>query len=288
MKVKPLCNGAMLFIILLTIFTYPSGAKINRVGKGNETPGLILTPSPKIGVKQGDWAIYEYNSYITEANQHPTDSDLPPTRLSQALYRIEVLKTTENNITFQRWIQTNHTYKQMTGDWISHGTITADPAQLYSDPVITYIQVFFSSKDLKPGDELPSFLGGDIPILVSDIQVLKIGEVDREVIHIKINYSRNVTSSEGFERRIALGDFFYDRTTGLMVRWDYSYSGLSYGLQNQLLAAVTLNQSWDLRETNVWSEPIWLRREVLGGLGVVLLLLVVVLGISLLRRRGRQ
>ncbi len=283
MKIKPLSIGVIILIMLLSSSNHSSGANINRVKVGPAAPD-----PHKIGVKAGDWAIYEYNSYITEANQHPYDSLMPPTRRSESLYRIEVLKTSENNLTFQRWIQTNHTYPQMTQDWISHGTITANPAELYSDPETTYIQVFFSGKDLKPGDQLASFLG-DIPILVNDTQVLRIGEVDREVIHIQVNYSRNVTSDEGVERRIALADFLYDKATGLMVRWDYSYTGLVYGLQNQLLAAVTLSQNYDLRETNVWLEPIWLRRDVLGGLDVVLLLLlVIVLGTLFLRRQVHQ
>jgi hypothetical protein len=276
MKIKPLSIEILLLIILLSSSNHSSEA---QVGPTSPNP-------PMIGVRQGDWAIYEYNSYITEAYQHPTDSFLPPTRISQALYRIEVLKTTENNLTFQRWIQTNHTYPQMTQDWVSHGTITANPDELYSDPETTYIQVFFSGTNIGPEEQLPTFFGGDIPIQVTDTQVLRIGRVDREVIHVNINYSRNVTSVDGLERRIALGDFFYDKETGLMVRWDYSYTELRYGLQNQLLDAQTLNQSYDLRETNVWSEPIWLRRDVLGSLDVVLLLLVIVLGIALLQRRG--
>ena len=270
-----------LLLLLLTTTTS------NTIGSFENQTQVNQVRAHGIGVKQGDWAIYEYHYYSTDVYQNPTLSDLPPTQRIQALYRIEVLKTTENNVTFQRWIQTNRTYPQMTQDWVSHGTITANPNELYSDPETTYIQVFFSGTNIGPGEQLPSFLGNDTPIQVTDTQVLRIGGVDRDVIHVNVNYSRNVTSGDGLERRIALGDFFYDEATGLMVRWDYPHTGLRYGLQNQLFDALTLNQSWDLRETNVWSEPVWLRREVLGGLDVGLLLLVVVLGISYLRRRMR-
>jgi len=263
--------------------------QVNQLtGLGGAAPADPSTAAsqivPNIGVTQGDWAIYEYNTIFANAPHTPYDITLPPTRLTNALYRIEVLKTSENTLTFQRWTQTNHTYEQMTQDWVDHGTITANPAELYSDPITTYIQVFFSGKDLRPGDQLPSFLG-DFPIRVNDTQVLKIGEVNREVNHIQINYAWNVTSDEGVERRIVLAEFFYDKVTGLMVRWIYTYSGWRYDFQNQLRDAQTVNQSYDLKETNVWSEPIWLRWDVLGGLDVVLLLLVVVLGASFLRRR---
>jgi hypothetical protein len=245
---------------------------------------VCSTPS-LIGVKAGDWAIYDYTTITTTAYHYLYDSTLTPrVDLSKCVYKIEVLKTTQENITFHIMGQINSTYEQMTQNWLDLRTVTANPAVLQSDPYARSIQVHFTLKDLKPGDQLPRFLG-DFPIVINSTKVLKIGDVSREVNYVQIRNERNETDSEGqFGRVIQVADLFYDRSTGLMVRWDYTRMGLGY-VQNELYQSYSLYQGYVLRETNVWSEPFWLNRDVLGSLDVVLLLLVVVLGIAFLQRR---
>ncbi len=110
--------------------------------------------------------------------------------------------------------------------------------------------------------------------MINSTRVLKIGDVSRDVNYVQVRNERNETAADGVRRVITVADLIYDRSTGLMVRCDYTWTGLSY-VQNELYESQTIYQGYVLRETNVWSEPFWMSREFMGVLDVALIVILV-------------
>jgi hypothetical protein len=238
-----------------------------------------FAPSAHIGVREGDWVEYHYSFYYESPDTRERETKIV---IHDNEYKttVRILDVTGPNVTFEedrRYLNGSIAFLQI---------VTGNPNEPHYKHPLVRINDLFIPAGLEAGNYVPQTLAfpdsQDNYVLVPWAQYINetvektfLG-VKREVNHIYWKRYICGNSSDGkstFDYFVEM-DAHYDKSTGVMLQWFYNYSKMVRRKDTGKEYVLAGTYDYKVSDTNLWSIPLWMRREVQIATAASLSLLV--------------
>ena len=228
-----------------------------------------IAPPAFIGVREGDWVEYRFSFYYewpdtlggaNETKIYVHENDYKTT--------LRVLDVKGINITFEE------VRRYLNGSIARQQIVTGNPNEPHYEHPFFRINDLFIPVGLKAGDYVPQTLAFpdsqdnvvEVPwaqYINETVEKTFLG-VKREVNHIYWDRYICGKSSKGkrmFDYYLER-DGYYDKSTGVMLQWFYNYSKIYRRGDTGEESVLRGTYDYKVSDTNLWSVPLWVRREV--------------------------
>ena len=229
----------------------------------------IMAPPAYIGVREGDWVEYSFSFYyespdtyrrVSETGILIHDNDYKTT--------VRILDVTGTNVTFEE------DRRYLNGSIAFQQTITGNPNEPHYHHPLFRVNNLFMPAGLEAGDYVPQTLAYPdsqdnvvqtpwAQYINETVEKTFLG-VKREVNHIywkryiRGNSSNGKKTFDYYQER----DGYYDKSTGVMLQWFYNYSKIYRRVDTGEEYVLRGTYDYKVSDTNLWSVPLWVRREV--------------------------
>jgi hypothetical protein len=231
-----------------------------------EKSPIGFAPLAPIGVREGDWVEYSHSFY----HEYPDTRAQPKIVIHDNDYKttVRILDVTGTNLTFEE------DRRYLNGSIALLQTVSGNPNEPHYQHPLFRINDLFMPAGLEAGNYVPQTLAfpdsQDQYVSVPWTQYINetvektfLG-VTREVNHIYWNHHIRGNSSDGkktFDYYVEQ-DGYYDKSTGVMLQWFHNDSKIVRRKDTGEEYVLAGTYDYKVSDTNLWSVPLWVKREV--------------------------
>jgi len=223
----------------------------------------------KVGVKPGNWIKYDYLFIQQRTNPINFGDNHTENTIFECL--IDVLDVEENVITFRRLLI------EYNGSKMSNLTYIADPTIPNNEHPEIEVHHFFLPSGLEAGDNVPEEIYFSCPFgeiyappwsqRINETIMSNVLHNDRLVnlIHWKLE------SSNEFGSMVDERECVFDKETGIVLSFKQNSTSAFVDEYGRRHTGVEVHEYF-IKDTNVWSKPYWMSREMIQGVAVVVII----------------
>ncbi len=237
-----------------------NGTSSDSVGIWRPRGENSIAPPAHFGVREGDWVEYRFSFYLESPEVVIQDNDYKTT--------VRILDVTGTNVTFEedrRYLNGSIAFQQI---------VSGNPNEPHYHHPLFRINDLFMPAGLEAGNYIPQTVSHpdskdqyvSVPwtqYINETVEMPFLG-VKREVNHFYWNRHIRGDSSDGkstFDYFVER-DGYYDKSTGVMLQWFYNYSKIYHRKDTGEEYVLRGTYDYNVSDTNLWSVPLWVRREV--------------------------